>query len=169
MARILVVEDDRFLRKTLVKELSDRGYEVQGASDGESALRETGIQRFDLVLLDLLLPDANGLDLLGRLRGGGGGLSPLILILSGLGSPGDRIRGLRAGADDYLSKPFVLEELLAHVQALLRRGAPRPGRPGRGAPNPRTPSGRATWSWTRRGRGSGSPPAGSPSPRSSSA
>ncbi len=132
MARILVVEDNRFLRKTLVKELSDRGYEVQSASDGESALRETGIQRFDLVLLDLLLPDANGLDLLGRLRGGRGSAP---LILSGLGSPGDRIRGLRAGADDYLSKPFVLEELLAHVQALLRRGTPAP-REGKGSSDP---------------------------------
>ena len=121
--RILVVEDDRDLRGMLGELLRDEGYAVTLSPDGQRGLHEALTSTFDLLILDRGLPAIDGLDLLGRLRAAGR-LAP-VLILSALGMPSDRVHGLDAGAEDYISKPFDVDELLARLRVLLRRrGAP---------------------------------------------
>jgi len=118
--RILVVEDERVAADVLAKGLREHAYAVDVANDGVSALEQAGTNDYDLILIDILLPRMNGLDLCSRLRADG--LSVPILLLTARGEPDQRVEGLDAGADDYLAKPYHFPELLARVRALLRRG-----------------------------------------------
>ncbi len=126
MSRILVVEDENLIREMLVLALEAEGYAIATAADGRTALGllqsaepSLGELPFDLVILDLMLPHINGLDICRLLRHQGN-LVP-ILILSAKGSETDRVLGLEVGADDYLTKPFSMRELVARCRALLRR------------------------------------------------
>jgi two-component system response regulator QseB len=117
--KVLVVEDDRALSDMLDEILRTAGYQVGVARDGQAGLHLGLSQAYDVILLDRGLPAIDGLGLLGRLRSRGVGTP--VLILSALGLPRDRVDGLDAGAEDYLSKPFDVDELLARVRALRRR------------------------------------------------
>jgi two-component system response regulator TctD len=127
--KLLLVEDDFDLSGALVRVLSRRGFELTHCNDGVSALELLQNGRFDAVMLDLGIPGIDGLQLLQRLRGRG--LTVPVLVLTARGAVGDRIAGLQAGADDYLPKPFDLDELDARLRALVRRSggmeAPRCG------------------------------------------
>lgn len=118
-ARILLVEDDARLAQMLEQLLTAEGYDTVLARDGQRALHEGLTQQFDAIVLDRGLPVIEGLDVLTRLRGRGI-LTPA-LVLSALGNPADRVEGLDRGAEDYLGKPFDIDELLARIRALLRR------------------------------------------------
>jgi DNA-binding response OmpR family regulator len=120
--RILVVEDNPDLAYGLRNNLEIEGYEVRLASDGPEGLAAARSWRPDLVILDLMLPGADGLRVLHELRREGRSMP--VLILTARGEEADKVRGLRLGADDYVTKPFGLLELLARVEALLRRGGP---------------------------------------------
>ena len=123
MQRILVIEDEPDLRDGLRHNLELEGYVVDIAGDGERGLeRATAAPQPDLVLLDLMLPRLNGLDVLRRLRSDGSPHPPVI-VLSAKGQETDKVTGLELGADDYLSKPFGLAELLARIRAVLRRAS----------------------------------------------
>ena len=117
--RLLVVEDDPELAVMLSELLTGEGYAVELATDGQRGLHLGLTRAFDLMLLDRGLPAIEGLDLLARLRARGRYVPTL--VLSALGQPSDRVDGLDAGAEDYLGKPFDLDELLARLRALLRR------------------------------------------------
>lgn len=119
--RILVVDDDRAVRDSLRRSLSFNGYEVDLATDGVDALAQLTENRPDALVLDVMMPRVDGLEVCRRLRGAGDDLP--ILVLTARDSVGERVAGLDAGADDYLPKPFALEELLARLRALLRRAA----------------------------------------------
>lgn len=121
MPRILIVEDEDKLRRALRRGLEDEGYEVVAAEDGTTGLARATEQPFDCLILDLMLPGRDGIQVLNALRTRGF-LAP-ILILSARGAVEDRVRGLDLGADDYLSKPFAWSELLARLRACLRRKA----------------------------------------------
>jgi len=116
--RILIVEDDLTLRQAISYNLTREGYEVAGAGDGESAL-SAAQGRFDLILLDLMLPAMSGLEVLRALRGNG--ISTPVIIVSAKTDEVDRVVGLKIGADDYVTKPFSRPELLARIEAVLRR------------------------------------------------
>ncbi|HLU49703.1 MAG TPA: response regulator transcription factor [Planctomycetota bacterium] len=118
-ARILLVEDDEAIRTALEEKLRLEGYGVITACDGEEARVLLADERIDLVVLDRMLPRLDGLDVLRWLRGHFAELP--VLILSARGSEDEKIEGLRRGADDYLAKPFGVRELLARIEALLRR------------------------------------------------
>jgi two-component system OmpR family response regulator len=118
--KLLVVEDDRETAAYLAKGLGESGYAVDQASDGREGLFLATGGGYDAIILDRLLPGIDGLSLLGALRGAE--IRTPALILSALGSVDDRVKGLRAGGDDYLVKPFAFSELLARIEALLRRG-----------------------------------------------
>ena len=118
--RILIVEDERVAGEVLARGLREHAYAVDVATDGAAALEQVGTNDYDLVILDVLLPRINGLDLCSRLRADGFALP--ILMLTARGGPDQRVEGLDAGADDYLAKPYHFPELLARVRALLRRG-----------------------------------------------
>jgi len=118
--RILVVDDEPAVRESLASSLEFEDYEVVTATDGLSALDELGRTRPDLAILDVLMPRMDGLTTCRRLRARGETLP--VLMLTARDTIGDRVTGLDAGADDYLVKPFELDELLARVRALLRRG-----------------------------------------------
>jgi two-component system alkaline phosphatase synthesis response regulator PhoP len=122
--RILLVEDDAGLRLTLTHRLAGEGYEVEGASDGEEGLRRATDAGFDLIILDVMLPRMSGFDVCRELRRSA--LATPILILTARTQVVDRVVGLKLGADDYLTKPFEMAELLARVEARLRR-PPRDG------------------------------------------
>ncbi|MDQ2900193.1 MAG: response regulator transcription factor [Acidobacteriota bacterium] len=124
--RILVVEDERRIADFLTRGLQGAGYAVDTAPDGNTALSLTHDTDYDLVILDIMLPDLDGLKVLERIRSRKSG--PPVLILSARGAVDDRVKGLEQGADDYLTKPFAFVELLARVRALLRRGQPAPER-----------------------------------------
>lgn len=118
--RILVVDDEQQLRRTLARSLTGHGYAVREAADGAAALREFGAFKPDVVLLDLMLPDVSGVDVCAELRS----LQDTpIIVLSVVGDERSKIAALDAGADDYLTKPFGMGELLARVRVALRRGA----------------------------------------------
>jgi len=117
--RLLLVEDDAGLVAGLVPELRQAGYAVDVAGDGDEALYLGEVESYDLVVLDLGLPGLGGLEVLGRWRQGGRDMP--VLILTARDSWKEKVEGLKAGADDYLTKPFYTEELLARLQALLRR------------------------------------------------
>ncbi|MFI6496148.1 response regulator transcription factor [Nonomuraea typhae] len=120
-ARVLVVDDEPALREALQSSLEFEGYRVDTACDGQAALDELARREFDAVLLDVMMPGLDGLSACRRLRQGGNHVP--VLMLTALDTVGERVTGLDAGADDYLVKPFELDELLARVRALLRRGA----------------------------------------------
>jgi len=122
--RILVVEDEKRIADFLGRGLQGAGYAVDVAQDGATALQFTHDTDYDLIILDLMLPDMDGLKVLERVRSRRAG--PPVLILSARGAVDDRVKGLETGADDYLTKPFAFVELLARVRALLRRGQPAP-------------------------------------------
>ena len=121
--RLLVVEDERDLARHLRRGLEEAAWTVDVCERVEDAWQQLRLNPYDLVLLDLGLPDQDGSELLRRLRAAG--QSTPVLILTARGAVEDRIAGLNAGADDYLSKPFVFGELLARIQALHRRGHQR--------------------------------------------
>jgi DNA-binding response OmpR family regulator len=132
--RILVVEDDQTLRQALTFNLTREGIEVTSAPDGEAALVAARGQRLDLILLDLMLPAMSGLEVLRVLRREG--VSTPVIILSAKGDEIDRVVGLKVGADDYVTKPFSRPELLARIEAVLRRGR-REANDGAAAPEER--------------------------------
>ena len=121
---LLLVEDDQALGKALNRGLSDAGHQCRWVSSGQKGFDEARSQKFDAVVLDLMLPDLPGLEVLGRLRTEG--VRTPVLLLTALGSVEDRVRGLNAGADDYLVKPFAIAELLARLEAIHRRSHERP-------------------------------------------
>jgi two-component system response regulator TctD len=116
---ILLVEDDTEMSKVLARTLEKRGYTVTSCFDGVTALRHINDQNCDLILLDLNLPQLDGLHILQRMRTRG--IPTPVIILTARGAVGDRVAGLNSGADDYLAKPFDLEELDARIRAQLRR------------------------------------------------
>jgi two-component system copper resistance phosphate regulon response regulator CusR len=124
--RILVVEDEKRIADFLCRGLEGAGYAVDSVSGGQSAIEFAATAGYDLIVLDLNLPDIDGLTVLENIRNRKG--SPPVLILSARGALDDRVRGLEQGADDYLVKPFAFVELLARVRALFRRGQPAPER-----------------------------------------
>jgi DNA-binding response OmpR family regulator len=117
--RVLLVEDYAPLRKALCLGLREAGFAVDSTGDGEEGLWYAASNDYDVVVLDLMLPGIDGLTILERLRAAGRKVH--VLILSAKGAAEDRIKGLNLGADDYLAKPFALQELLARVRALVRR------------------------------------------------
>jgi two-component system, OmpR family, response regulator MprA len=121
--KILVVDDERAVRDSLRRALELQGYEVELASDGAEALERLAANgQPDAVVLDILMPGIDGLEVCRQIRRRGYGVP--VLMLTARDAVGDRVEGLDAGADDYLVKPFALEELLARVRALLRRASP---------------------------------------------
>ncbi len=131
--RILVVDDDQRLRDLLVKYLGGEGYEVKAVHDAAGMDKQLSRERYDLVVLDLMLPGEDGLSICRRLRSQATAQAsaPAIIMLTAKGDDVDRIVGLEMGADDYLPKPFNPRELLARINAVLRRRAPAgpPGAP----------------------------------------
>jgi two-component system, OmpR family, phosphate regulon response regulator PhoB len=128
LGRVLIVEDEELIRETIALALSEEGYEVLVAEDGRKGLEiasqtgesgQAGIKDLDLIILDLMLPYVNGLDLCRLVRHEGSSVP--ILMLSAKGTETDRVVGLEVGADDYLTKPFGMRELVARCRALLRR------------------------------------------------
>jgi two-component system, OmpR family, response regulator MprA len=120
--KILVVDDERAVRESLRRALELQGYEVELAGDGAEALARLNANGHpDAIVLDILMPEIDGLEVCRQLRRAGNSVP--VLMLTARDAVGDRVEGLDAGADDYLVKPFALEELLARVRALLRRGA----------------------------------------------
>ena len=122
--RILVVEDEKRIADFLGRGLESAGYTVDIAPDGQSALDLVHATDYDLITLDMMLPDMDGLTVLEKIRNRKS--NPSVLILSARGAVEDRVKGLELGADDYLTKPFAFVELLARVRVLLRRGQPTP-------------------------------------------
>lgn len=117
--RILIIEDDKSMQKLLSKRLNEESYIVDGCYDGIDGLEYAQTVEYDCILLDLMIPKMSGIDVLRELRKIGN--KSYILIITAMGSVEDRIKGLDAGADDYLVKPFSLDELLARIRALIRR------------------------------------------------
>lgn len=122
--RFLVVEDEKRIADFLQRGLESAGYAADVATDGTSALERVHATDYDLIILDMMLPDMDGLQVLEKIRNRKA--SPPVLILSARGTVDDRVKGLETGADDYLVKPFAFIELLARVRVLLRRGQPSP-------------------------------------------
>lgn len=119
--RLLLVEDDAKTASFVLKGLRESGYAVDHVSDGESGLHMALSEPYDAAIIDVMLPKLDGLALIGELRRKKNKLP--VIILSARGSTGDRVKGLETGSDDYLTKPFSFSELLARVQALLRRAS----------------------------------------------
>jgi two-component system response regulator MprA len=120
--RVLVVDDDRAVRDSLRRSLEFNGYDVSLASDGAEGLVAIGSQHPDVVVIDVMMPRLDGIETTRALRAAGNDVP--VLVLTARDAVGDRVEGLDAGADDYLTKPFALEELLARLRALLRRVVP---------------------------------------------
>ena len=117
---LLIVEDDRGVRESLARALEFEGYAVRTAPDGVEALRAIASEDPDAVILDVMMPGFDGMEVARKVRAKGNAVP--ILMLTARHEVGDRVQGLDAGADDYLVKPFSLDELLARIRALLRRG-----------------------------------------------
>ncbi|HEY0456842.1 MAG TPA: response regulator transcription factor [Verrucomicrobiae bacterium] len=122
--RILVIEDDSAIRQGLVDALQFAGYETLQAANGTDGLKQALAATFDLLMLDLILPGASGFDILKEVRAVRATLP--VIILTARGEEADRVHGLRLGADDYVVKPFSVREVLARVEAVLRRSPERP-------------------------------------------
>ena len=120
--RLLLVEDEPEIQDFLEQPLADAGYEVDIAKDGRTAIQFASGNKYDVLIVDLGLPDQDGIDLILQLRRSG--ISSPVLILSARRSVDDRVKGLEQGGDDYLTKPFALAELLARLRNLLRRNLP---------------------------------------------
>lgn len=118
--RVLFVEDSNHLRNYVAKALKRASYAVDTAPDGEEGLYLAETTEYDAIILDLMLPKIDGIEILKRLRAGG--CKTHLLILTARTAVADRVAGLELGADDYLPKPFAIEELVARVHALVRRG-----------------------------------------------
>lgn len=116
--RLLLIEDDPDIQKLLSHSLTESGYSVEYAADGRSAAESLALSSYDVLVMDLDLPDQDGLDLLRTMRGTG--LKTPVLILSARSSVTDRVTGLEQGADDYLTKPFAIAELIARLNNLVR-------------------------------------------------
>ena len=121
--RVLVIEDDRRAAEYMQKGLQESGYLVELASDGIEGLAMAQSGDFDVLVVDRMLPRLDGLTLVSKLRAGGG--ETPVLFLSALGQVDDRVKGPKAGGDDYLAKPYAFSELLARIEALVRRRAPQ--------------------------------------------
>jgi two-component system response regulator MprA len=121
--RVLVVDDDKAVRESLRRSLEFNGYDVALAADGAEALAGISASAPDVVIMDVMMPRLDGIETTRALRTAGNDLP--ILVLTARDAVGDRVEGLDAGADDYLTKPFALQELLARLRALLRRVVPR--------------------------------------------
>ena len=119
VSRVLIAEDDRSVRESLVLALGVEGYEVEAVNDGAQALEAVALAEPDVIVLDIMMPVLDGLTVCRRLRAGK--CRTPILMLTARHEVSDRVSGLDAGADDYLAKPFSLDELLARLRALLRR------------------------------------------------
>jgi len=117
--RILLIEDELKVSEFIRRGLTEEGYQVVVAADGEEGAFEASQGEFDVVILDVMLPKMDGFAVLTELRGSGNTVP--VIMLTALGEVDDRVRGLEAGADDYLPKPFSFDELLARIQALMRR------------------------------------------------
>ena len=117
--RLLIVEDDEALRLILKKRLTEQGYAVDDCANGTDGLEYAQAVRYDAIILDIMLPGLNGLELLSRLRAEKA--ADAVLMLTAKDAVADRVRGLDMGADDYLTKPFAFDELSARVRALLRK------------------------------------------------
>ena len=120
--RLLIVEDNQDLRDALRSGLAALGFATDAAADGEEGWQRASLAEHDLIILDRMLPGLDGLDILRRLRQAGSRVP--VLMLTARDAIGERVAGLEAGADDYLGKPFAVDELVARVRALLRRGQP---------------------------------------------
>ncbi|MEV7430791.1 MULTISPECIES: response regulator transcription factor [unclassified Nocardioides] len=120
--RVLVVDDDRAVRESLRRSLEFNGYDVHLATDGAEALAAIGRAAPDVVVMDVMMPRLDGIEATRALRAAGNDVP--VLVLTARDAVGDRVEGLDAGADDYLTKPFALAELLARLRALLRRVVP---------------------------------------------
>ena len=123
MKRLLIVEDEPGLVLTLTDRLGREGYSVESAQDGRAGLERALQEPFDLVLLDVMLPGQNGFDVLRDLRQHG--IETPVIMLTARGQVVDKVVGLKLGADDYLTKPFEMMELVARIEARLRRSAPK--------------------------------------------
>ena len=121
MTKVLLVEDDDETAHEIVAELVDRGFNVERASTGSIGLEKARAAEHDVLIVDRMLPEIDGLVIIETLRGEQ--IRTPVLVLSALGGVDDRVRGLRSGGDDYLAKPFALVELIARIEALLRRPA----------------------------------------------
>jgi len=126
-SRVLIVEDEPDIRELVVHHLKREGYQVSAASSGEEGLRQVQAAPPDLVILDLMMPAMDGLEVCRRLRQDPATASLPIVMLTAKGDEVDRVLGLEIGADDYIVKPFSPKELLARVRAVLRRSRPAPG------------------------------------------
>lgn len=124
--QVLIVEDDAPVRRMLERSLGAEGFEVRAAADGGAALAMAEDSAPDLVVLDVAMPGLTGIDVCRRLRDRG--LTGGVLMLTARDAVGDRVRGLDAGADDYVVKPFAIDEVVARLHALSRRGRDRSGR-----------------------------------------
>lgn len=142
-ARVLVVDDDAGLRQALERALRLEGYDVTEAADGEQALSRLGAAAPSLIVLDVTMPGIDGVEVARRVRAAGDDVP--ILILSARDGVDDRVAGLAAGADDYLVKPFAMPELLARLQALLRRRPERGSVPREVGPLRIDPARRQAW------------------------
>ena len=120
--KVLVVEDHRILREAVVQALEEEGYQVTSTDDGEEGLWYAREFLFEVIILDLMLPSLDGMEILKRIRLDGNPVN--ILILTAKDSVADRVKGLDSGADDYLVKPFAISELISRVNALIRRNTP---------------------------------------------
>jgi two-component system, OmpR family, response regulator len=127
MTRILSIDDDEEILEEIFTSLASSGHEVEVATTGRAGLVKVMAQHYDVVTLDRLLPDLDGLSVLAAMRGFG--IDTPVLLLSGMASVDERVRGLRAGGDDYLAKPFLAEEVAARVDVLCRRGSRREAAP----------------------------------------
>ena len=116
---VLLIEDDAEAARLLVKGLRESGYTVEHAADGRAGLAQAASGPFDIIITDRMLPHLDGLSVIEAMRARG--IATPVLVLSALGAVDDRIKGLKAGGDDYLTKPFAFAELLARIEALLRR------------------------------------------------
>ncbi|TCF97765.1 DNA-binding response regulator [Paraburkholderia strydomiana] len=124
MSKVLTIEDDEMTAREIVRELNDRGYTVDWVADGREGMARAFSDEYDVITLDRMLPGADGLTILKTMRGIG--IQTPVLMLSALGDVDERIRGLRAGGDDYLTKPFDADEMAARIEVLLRRRQVQP-------------------------------------------